>query len=189
MNIFLRTSDGIPICIEVIDNDNIQQYMFQEVTREQLIQFRLSKKPGLVYKSEDKYYYTAIPDTLRLISSESNFGPHLCGRNCANVCKNCPRTVALTVKYQQRLGKKFVEAVRDSWRIEKLPFITEGLEAFNMEWSNDASVVICCSQYTLSAPRPSKRSRPGKKAIMDLANYVWPDFDGSYDDLKRKIHS
>ena len=189
MNISLKTFNDIPICIVVTDNDDIKQYMFQEITREQLMKLRLIGEPGLVYKSEDKFYYTAFPGTLRIIGGESTLGPHLCGRNCTNVCKNCPRTSALTVAYQERSGKRFTQAVKDSWRIEKYPFITEGIEAFNMESSNDAFLVLSCSQYALSPARQVKQPQPGKKAILDLANFIWPDFDGSYEDLRNLIYS
>lgn len=187
--IFLRTLNGVPDFIEVIDENISNKYEFQEVTPKQLAQLRLSKKPGLVYKCSNRLYYAAIPGTIRITGSDSNLGVHLCGQNCTKVCKGCPKTYDLTVAYQERCGKSFFEAVKASWRVEKYRFIAEGIEAFNMVGSNDAFVVTCCDEFEERPPRKPTTGKPGKKAILDLANYIWPDFDGSYEELRLRINS
>ena len=143
----MKVTNQIPVCIEVIDMLTIEEYPFVEVTTAELIHLRLSKKPGVVYKRNGKLYYASVPGDLKISGKESDFDQHLCGKNCHKVCDGCPRTHALTVSYQKRLGKKFVEAVRDSWRIEKFNFIDEGVEAFNMYWSNDAFIVLKCNKF------------------------------------------
>ena len=121
-------------------------YTFQEVTEQELMQLRLSKKSGCVYKKNGKLYYTAIPNKLHFIGNGVEIHPHLCGKNCKMVCRGCPRTSDLTVSYQEKNDKDFTDAVIDSWRIEKYPFC-EGFEAFNMSGSGDASIITSCLNY------------------------------------------
>lgn len=164
MYICLKIQNSIPHCLEVIDNDKIHQFPFQEVDRKQIASLRLSKKPGLIYKDDNKFYYTSIPGTLRLASGEANLGLHLCGRECSKVCRGCQRTADLTVDFQKRCGKNFFEAVRASWRIEKYPFVLRGFEAFNMEEANDSFIVLACTEYAHCAPRKPNPIIPGSKA-------------------------
>lgn len=176
-----------PLALEVIDLQGIQKYPLREVTAFELAGLRLSKIPGVAYKKDDKLYYAEVPGTLRLSSQDANLGTHLCGKNCTMVCNGCPRTAALTVSFQERIGKKFVEAVKNSWRIEKYPFVTEGIEAFNMDANNDAFVVLQCENYAL---RLRTNDTP-KKSLHDLklsiANFVWDDFDGGIADMRERI--
>lgn len=120
-------------------------YQLRPVTAQELLELRLSMKPGLVYKQEDSLFYTDIPDDLS-ISGKGNF-KHMCNKDCVEVGFNCPRTRDLTTSFQMRIGQPFVRAVKKSWRIEKYPFIKEGIESFNMKNSYDAFIVIECIHY------------------------------------------
>lgn len=151
----IEIKNGIPSSFQTSELDVFNEYPLREVSRAELFQLRLEGAPGLVCKYNDKLFYTAIPGDLRIAGQDNNFGPHMCGRNCANVCRSCRRTADLTVSYQERLGKDLLEAIHNSWRIDKYPFIQEGIEAFNMESSYDAFLVFNCENYTCS--KPTKR--------------------------------
>ena len=180
--------EGVPICLSVSTINSIEEYPFHEVSRKELMKHRLSGKPGIVYKLDNKFFYAKVPGILNIVGKGSYLGAHMCGKNCTKVCAGCPRTSDLTVPYQMREAKSFFEAVINSWRIEKYDFIVQGIEAFNMECSNDAMIVIECKCYNHRAPKTPKPKSVGKVQVLHLANFVWPDFDGTYDDLRRRIY-
>lgn len=123
-------------------------YSLVEVTRKELAKHRLSEKSGIVLKENNKFYYTPIPANIRIYVQESSHGKHLCGLSCAGACSGCARTQDLTVDYQMRFfHKEFFNAVKDSWRIEKYPFITNGIESFNMDGNTEAMIVLECKNY------------------------------------------
>lgn len=122
-------------------------YPLREVTAKELFTLRISEIPGIVYKKNDKLFYSEIPGTISLNNKSGYFNHHSCGNYCSKVCTECPRTFDLSVSYQQRLGTaSFPKAVFDSWRIEKYAFIREGLETFNM-YDSDEFIVLQCDNY------------------------------------------
>ena len=154
----------------------IDTYPLHQVTIPELIEHRLSKIPGIVYKNDNRFFYAAIPGTLSL---NGKFERHACGGNCTMVCKGCPRTRDLTVAYQLGSGKTFTAAVKNSWRIEKYDFIQEGIEAFNMNSTNDAFIVIQCENYCTRFD-PEKTFKNAKVPLtVGLAQFVWDDFNGT----------
>lgn len=155
---------------EVIDS-----YPMTQVTVPELIKLRLSKVPGVVYKKEDQFFYAQIPGTLDLNGKQDRLGKHLCGCNCSLVCNGCPKVAALTVAFQQRFGKNFPVAVRDSWRIEKYDFIREGLETFNMNSSNEAFMVLVCESFQTRSKEQRKSKATANDLKLSLANFVWED--------------
>lgn len=164
-------------------------YPLRQVSIKELIELRLSKVPGIVYKKDNCFFYAEVPGTLTLNNGKSDgIGNHLCGNQCAMVCKGCPRTSDLTVAYQQRFGKTYPMAVKSSWRIEKYDFIREGLESFNMNSSNDAFIVLQCENYKiLPKKKISKKSTADLK--VGLASYVWGDFDGTRRDMEKRLRA
>lgn len=166
--------------------DESTLYPMREVSAEELMQLRLSKKPGVVYKNGDKLFYTTIPDTLNLNShAVKNISKHACGNHCSMVCRGCPRTSDHTVASQQKLGKSFNAAVVSSWRIEKYPFVTEGIETFNMRASNDAFRVLGCENYYT---RTKRNMRPSTDLKLNLASQFWDDFNGTYAEMRHRIN-
>lgn len=178
-----------PVCLEIVNAKKSTQYPLREVTPLELAQHRLSKKPGIVYKKNGKLYYTSFPATLKIYGQDDTLGTHLCGKNCDMICKGCRRTSDLTVPYQERYGKKFVEAVKASWRIEKYPFITEGIEAFNMISAYDALLVLECENFKVREPKKKNSSKSLHELKLGLAEFFWDDFDGSLTDMRRRINA
>ena len=170
-----------------LNTQRIHSYPFKEVTKKELMELRLGKKPGCVYKKADKLYYTAIPKKLSFVGKAVGIGTHLCGVNCTMVCKGCPRTGDLTVSHQEKNGKKWEEAVIASWRIEKYPSVLEGFEAFNMAGTSDAFIVMECANYQERKKKTTSSTKPPRKLILDLANFIWPDFDGNLKELRLRI--
>ena len=165
----------------------LDTYNFRMVSREELKELRLNKKiAGLVCKDGNALFYTEIPGSLRLNSSAADFGSHMCGKNCSKVCNGCPRTSDLTVSFQERGGKHFFQAVKDSWRLEKYPFIVSGIEAFNMEGSNDACIVFACKNYQIRYKK-ERKSTSIADAKLGIAHYIWEDFHGNREEMKERI--
>ena len=169
--------------------ESLKEFFFREVTSDELLRLRLNRKPAAVYKIDGRYYYTEIPGNLKLIRLSETAGPHLCGKNCTNVCKDCPKTYDLTTSFQERMGRSFPYTVLESWRIEKYDFVTEGLEAFNMFNQNDAFVVLKCQDYKVSQPRLMTVNKSVADLKVGLANFWWDDFDGTLTDMRRRIDS
>ena len=145
----IRREEYVPKELLVISPDETTDvYPLVEVTRKELAEHRLSQKSGLVLKEDNKLYYTPIPGNIRVFVQEFSHSQHLCGKACAGTCAGCARTQDLTVDYQIRSFRKdFFNAVKDSWRIEKYPFITKGIESFNMHANTTAMVVLECENY------------------------------------------
>lgn len=167
----------------------MQEFFFREVTVDELMKLRLGRKPGAVYKIGGKFYYTEIPGHLKIIRLSEAAGPHLCGKDCTNVCKDCTRTSDLTAAFQERMGRKFPYTILESWRIEKYDYITEGLEAFNMSNQNDAFMVLDCQNYKVSGPRLLTVNKSVADLKVGLANFYWDDFHGTLQDMRRRINS
>ena len=167
----------------------MDEFFFRNVTRKELMKLRLDGKPGAVYKIDGKLYYTEIPGDLKIIRMAEMASPHLCGKNCTNVCKDCPRTTDLTASFQERMGRQFPYTILDSWRIEKYDFIPEGLEAFNMDHQNDAFMVLECQNYKFSGPRLIRSCKSVADLKLGLAYFFWDDFDGTLRDKRNRIDS
>ena len=122
------------------------RYALVQVSKEELFARRLSKQPGIVYKYNGMLFYAAVKNHMEIFIQGK---PHLCALHCSRVCKDCPRTRDLTVAYQLKFNNHFFAAVKDSWRIEKYPFIQEGIEAFNLPKFHDTHYVCSCSKYSM----------------------------------------
>lgn len=121
-----------------------KDFPLKEVTPDELLDLRLSKKPGLVLKSGDKLFYTKIPKNLRLHGNNTPY-THLCGAGCKNVCKHCPKVDDWTVDFHRKQGHSFKKAVVLCGRIEKYDFIPYAFESFNT--SLDAYGIIECENF------------------------------------------
>ena len=166
-------SEGFP---EYLNIQKDEVYKFREVTSEELLQIRMSKQPGVVYKKGGILFVATVKRSMSVYTLGKK---HLCAEECLRVCRGCPRTRDITVAYQQRIGKSFTQAVYNSWRIEKYDFVIEGIEAFNMGADKDAFFVFSCAAY-------DKKNRTCKKidrgdienAKVKLASTYYEDFNG-----------
>ena len=125
----------------------VKNFTLREINPVELIEIRLNKSPGVVYKKDNQLFYSPFSGEFNLGGKEDNLGEHLCACDCSMVCRGCPRTAALTVAYQQRIGCDFYTSVKNSWRIEKYTFVHEGIETFNMDTCNEAFIVLKCDNY------------------------------------------
>ena len=170
--------------------DEINQYPMYKVSEKELMNHRLSKIPGVVYKKGSTLFYTTIPNTLNLNTDfERSNGKHACGEHCTMVCRGCPRTRDFTVNSQIRFGKTFARAVNDSWRIEKYPFVLEGIESFNMGTTSEACLIMSCENYKTRYKGNPSAVRPTKDLKLNLANLYWDDFNGDYTEMRNRIKS
>lgn len=169
----------------------INTYVMYEVNPQDLMDIRLSNVPGAVYKKGEHFFYAPISGNMNFAGKTDNsFGNHLCGEQCTQVCKGCPRTRDLTVAYQQRIGKKtFRTATDKSWRIEKYDFIYEGLETFNMSNQNDAFIVFQCGNYSSAKNTRKPSHKDIGKLKAGLASFVWEDFSGNRSEMLLRLKS
>ncbi len=167
--------------------EKVDTYFLHQVTVQELMELRLTKIPGIVYKKENRLFYSAISGELNLAGKADDLGKHACGQECTRVCKDCPRTKALTVAYQQRFGKSFHIAVKDSWRIEKYNFIHEGLETFNMFAQNDAFIVLQCENYQVNTTKRRMSHADVSALKLGLASYAWEDFGGTRAEMLQRL--
>lgn len=168
--------------------DESNEYPMIQVSEEELMGHRLSKVPGVVYKKDSTLFYTAIPDNINLNTDfERSAGKHACGEHCSMVCQGCPRTSDFTVASQRRYGKSFPRAIQDSWRIEKYPFVLEGIESFNMGSTSEACLIMRCNNYRTRYRGNPSGTRPNKDAKLSLAHLYWDDFNGDYSEMRARI--
>ena len=112
-----------------------------EITKEELIGFKKTSIPSFVLKEEERYYYSAIPDNINLISSG------IFQHKCAASGKECNR---LSAASDEKGGCAKVRD-RSNKGIEKYPWIIEGYETFNTRY--DSFVVAECLHYEKCPPR------------------------------------
>ena len=124
----------------------------KELTIEEVINLRLTapEKRFVIIKSGDKLYYTSIRSREQLEGIRSAFGKHLCC-DCGNFFCNgelCPKVADLSEEtYRQDFITKR-EAVIESKRIEKYPFVIVGVEYFNSQnKQKEYFVVEECSRF------------------------------------------
>lgn len=132
---------------------------FREITQEELMKHRISGKPGVVMKDDDKIFYAeyqrGMSIYLRCMTSK-----HVCGqsgRECkrfstASDCNGgCAKVRDLFITAYAQNTRNFAKAHSQSKRIEKYEFVREGFEIFNSP--HYMLLVTKCSNYVKIAPR------------------------------------
>lgn len=118
------------------------QPILQEVSPEDLMKYRLSKKSGLVLKIGSQLFLAKEPDDSALLTK--NFGSGLC-KTCDNICKGCQKVQDLTLSIQLGFGYKYPYAVEKYGRPEKYDFITFAIEIF--DGNNSECIVAECNNF------------------------------------------
>ena len=170
--------------------EEASSYPMRQVSAQELMKLRLSKKPGVVYKKDNTLFYAAIPGHFNLTGRANSLGKHACGEHCTMVCKGCHRTDDLTVAYQQRIHRQkqpFKTAVLKSWRIEKYDFVQEGLESFNMDKQNDSFIVLRCENFQFREVKKQLSTEAVGALKAGLASYVWDDFSGNRTEMIKRM--
>lgn len=135
-----------------------------EVTPEELAEYRANLIPSFVLKVDGHLYYSNIPRSINLLSSNKLLGDHMCGLP-KHTCKH------LSAASDDQGGCAKVRA--NSQFIEKYPWITTGYETFNTNL--DAFVVINCLHYEQCSPRKKLTSMEVKNLRLGLAQFLWDD--------------
>ena len=125
-------------------------YPLSEVSKEDVVQYRLFKGECLIIKINDKLFLTECPEDITIHS----FGPSICG-TCSKRCKGC--TKANTPSLGDCLeSHNFSEAVQMSDRLENYDFITFAVETFCSSKS-ESSVLLCKNYLPLEENWPPER--------------------------------
>ena len=121
----------------------------QEVTNLQILEMRVKPKKFAVFADNGKFYIYS-GEKANIIKIRSVMGKHLCS-DCANFYdektrKLCPKVADPSSKDDCRAyTNSDFEALVESKRIEKYPFIKEGLECVN--YSKGFFTVTECSRF------------------------------------------
>lgn len=138
-------------------------FLLREVSPQTLLRYRSSKRPGFVFKFENRYYFTEIPKNLKLLAQtfkfdDINVNYHLCGKNCRHASAaddrhgGCAKIRDFTTETLYKVqGLSFVKSVASSSRIEKYDFIKLGFESFNT--TRNCMYVALCQNYKLTPTR------------------------------------
>jgi len=123
-----------------------------EVSKEQIFLLRLQKKSFIVIKSGGKLYVAFLGNANMLKARAAITRNHKC-RNCANfynekLRKLCPKVADFSEEACRTYTRSDEEAIRESKRIEKYPFIKEGMECVN---SIGSFIVAGCSHFKENA--------------------------------------
>lgn len=159
--------DGVLQDVEVIQSFNLV-----EISLEQLDTLRKQKVASFVLKKDGKYYYSAIPDSINLVSSNI-LGVHLCGNECRRM--SAAKDEDGGCKKVRDLSKK---------HIEMYPWITCGYETFNTK--HNCLVVVNCSHYEKCPPREKLSTPDLNSARLSLAQFVFEDVK-NLAEVKAKI--
>lgn len=126
-------------CIEHLKDGKNQEketYKLKETSSEELLRFRLKKKPIVILKFYDRLYYCDVPKDFKYLA-KINLGPHLCSN-----CKNCSASRQFGCKKVADLSFQTLytmiyhnstKSMKESKRIEKYDWITLGLECINTD--------------------------------------------------------
>lgn len=121
------------------------------VSKEELLNFRLSEQPGFVFKDNELLYYTSIPfylftNSLDFLGVDNINMLHLCD-TCGNL--NCRKTFDGSKDFVLRFDFSHLpsrEIIELSNIIEKYPFINKGYEFFNLP-KNNVLFIYECDNY------------------------------------------
>lgn len=147
------------------------KFFLEEVTVEEILQYRKDKVPCLVLKDDNRYYLTVIPKNLTLISPSNKLGTHL--------CKTCEH---LSAASDADGGCAKVRAMSNY--IQNYPWIKRGIETFNTKLN--CFMVFECEKYEDFKKQPSYTALEIKKMKAGLAYQLWDDVI-SYRDVQKKI--
>lgn len=158
---------------------NVVEYEFHEITLKELLRRRMSGNPGVVYKDEEKVYYSDLQP-----GTESYFAgtgwKHICsqsGKECKHLSAaseengGCAKVRDIFIS---TYAVKSPRSLKNAKMLEKYDFVKEGIEIFNSQ--HYSLNVSSCANYVKMAPRAANTlelTEPQK---------MWAE-----DDKKRKL--
>lgn len=135
-------------------------FLLNQVTPEELLEFRKNNVSSLVLKIDDKLYHSEIPRNMSFTSER--IGPHM----CAIPGHTCHR---LSAYPDEKGGCAKVRAYSNF--IERYPWITHGYETFNTE--QDSFVVLSCSHYEPCPPRHCYSAKEFRSRVVNLELFMY----------------
>ena len=128
---------------------NATEYPLQEIAEDKLLALRAQRVNVFLVKREGKYFYAEMCEE-RLPANHEY--PHKCA-DCKKCCAK-PENQGGCIKVQEgptslymRGNYNFKAALEQAQRIEKYPFITEGIEFWGKTLFDAVFIVIECSKW------------------------------------------
>lgn len=141
--------------------DNLQRScLLREVSSEDLMKYRLSKKKGFVLKIKDQLFLAKAHRNSAL--STKAFGSGLC-KSCDQLCKGCPKVSDLTLSIHLGFGRDISDSVERYGRPEKYDFITFAVEVFDRNTSN--CIIVECKNF--------REQNPDDYKPQEFAETIW----------------
>ena len=148
-----------------------REYIFEEITADQIKSYRKSNEPMMIYKDHDRYYKVAIDKKIGFVAENVHV--------CAITNKECGRLLATS---DENGG---CQKVRErATGIEIHDFVAVGYETINTE--KDVYVVLECSHYIPCPPHKEYTREEKDKLRLSIAQYVWPDVENMREVYERK---
>ena len=133
--------------------DETKKYL-KEVEKEEILQRRLGRRSTVVVKEGKKYYI--LTNCKKNNSMRHIFGEHLCSKCDFAKGGLCPKISDMPKEETEKRGYDILEAIIESKRIEKYPFITKGVELFNA--TREYFVVSECRRYIPVIPEENHQA-------------------------------
>lgn len=126
---------------------------FEEVSKEFVLKLRITRKQFYLIKIGEKFYVslekTEIESESKIPKNKKSLEPHHCS-SCANFYNKkrgclCPKVADGSEEACRRYTGSDIEALAESKRMEKYPFITIGFEEVNIP--DGSFIVLGCTSY------------------------------------------
>lgn len=138
----------------------------QKVETQKLFELRLTETPLFVIKIPEGFYVLPYDRKIEDMNREKVkyvLGDHRCGR-CANI-SNCPKVRDAFKDAAKKWCATNREAVRDSKRSEKYPFVKKCVELINS--TDDFFIVASCDNFKV-AKQNQVEENPATDEIWEL---------------------
>lgn len=154
---------------------NLNEF-FHPATEEEILQRRLSGRPGLVMKLGDEIYLATREGIGKV--DKYDLGDYKCC-NCEKMLR-CPKVMETPKEYYREQDFEdnpgLIFGIK---RIEKYSFIQKGLELFNAG-RYEYFIVSECEEFKRESPRRAitlEQASAANDARVSLAQTIWPDID------------
>lgn len=122
--------------------------LIREVNEKEIFIRRFKRRRGVVIKIAQKLYLIDDPSIDMLNTLKILFNDTLCAR--CEICRNgelCTKVADRAKEYTKRIELSPIDAIRESKRLEKYPFVLQGIEAFNYPMGDEFLLVLECKNF------------------------------------------
>lgn len=160
-----RNPEEVTLKRLVTESDSqLDSFKLREIPVSKLDVLRAQKIPCFILKDNGKYFYTVVPNDLKLIGTLKV--EHRCAPRTA-ICKR------MSTLPDCDGGCRKVRA--SSKHIEDYPWITAGYETVNTQI--ECFVVINCGHQDLIDVKGKKHEKVPGDVMLELASFLWNDVD------------